>query len=90
MAKFRKGESGNSAGRPAGSQNKLTKELKAMLKAVIATELENLPATLESLPPEKRVDVLVKLLSYIMPKMPVVGVGYGEPAEPIDLSFPSI
>jgi hypothetical protein len=85
MAKFKSGESGNPNGRPAGVPNKLTKELKAMLKAVIATELETLPATLDSLPPEKRVDVLCKLLNYVMPKMPIVSIGYGEPAEPVDM-----
>ena len=85
MAKFKEGESGNLSGRPAGVPNKFTKELKALLKAVVAKELETLPTTLESLTPEKRVDVLCKLLSYVMPKMPIVGVGYGEPSEPFDM-----
>jgi len=79
MAKFQKGVSGNPSGRPPGSVNVVTKDLRNKLKAVIDTELENLPELLSKLEPRDRVDLLVKLLKYTLPTCTTMSPSYGEP-----------
>ena len=66
---FKSRESGNPAGRPKGSKNRVTRELRTVLKSVVFDELERLPETLKDLPPEKRLELLTKLLPYVMPKI---------------------
>jgi len=78
---MRKGETNNPNGRPAGAPNKITKELRNALKAIIAGELEGLTARLEKLPEEKRLELLIKLLPYVMPKVEPVPIGHGEPLD---------
>jgi len=81
---FKPGKSGNPAGRPKGSANKVTKELRSVLKAIVFDELERLPETLEELPPEKRLELLTKLLPYAMPKIQPASYSFDEP---IDLGW---
>lgn len=85
MAKFKPGESGNPKGRPAGSVNVVTKDLRNKLKAVIDIELENLPDLLSKLEPRDRIDLLVKLLKYTLPTCTTMSPSYGEPTKPMNL-----
>jgi hypothetical protein len=78
---FKPGESGNPKGRPKGRANKITKELRAVLKVVVFDELERLPETLEGLEPEKRAELLTKLLPYVMPKIQQANYGFDEPID---------
>lgn len=55
-------------GREAGTPNKITKELKTLLKDLLARELETLEETLDKLEPRERLEILVKLLPFVMPK----------------------
>lgn len=57
------------------------KDLRAALKNCIKTELEKLPETLESLEPKDRLDILVKMLPYAMPKNESISATYGEPED---------
>jgi hypothetical protein len=66
-------------GRAQGSSNLLTAELRETLKNILSKELELIPATLESMTPDKRLDVALKLLPYILPKVESVPMGKGEP-----------
>lgn len=66
-------------GRIAGTPNRLTSELRSKLKQVIDTELDRLPELIEGLPPEKRIELLIKLLPFIMPKTEPVSHTFGEP-----------
>lgn len=66
-------------GREQGTPNVLTKEMRAILKSIIANELETLPETLEKMEPEKRLEVILKLIPYVLPKIEPVTMYAGEP-----------
>lgn len=55
-------------GRKKGTQNRLTGTIKEMLHAALKNELEILPSTLERLDPKERIETIMKILPYIMPK----------------------
>lgn len=63
-------------GRVAGTPNKITSELRKTLKGIIAAELEALPATLSDLAPRERLELLIKLLPFAMPKVDKVSGQY--------------
>jgi hypothetical protein len=63
-------------GRVAGTPNKVTSELRKTLKAIVASELELLPGTLAELPPRERLDLLIKLLPFCMPKVNHISGSY--------------
>ena len=63
-------------GRVAGTPNKISSELRKMLKVIIAGELESLPATLETLPARERIELVIKLLPFCLPKVNNIGGSY--------------
>lgn len=63
-------------GRVAGTPNKVTSELRKTLKGIVAGELESLPGTLGELPPRERLDLLIKLLPFCMPKVNQISGSY--------------
>ena len=75
----RKGTTNNPSGRPKGTPNKLTKEIRSALKDAISGHIDTISETLDELPPKDRIEMLIKLLTYILPKVESVSPGYGEP-----------
>lgn len=69
-------------GRKAGTPNRVTKELREALKGVIDRELSQITATLEQLPARERLDVVIKLLPYCMPKVDSINGRYDK--DPLD------
>ncbi len=63
-------------GRTAGTPNKVTSELRKSLKAIVAAELDALPQTLGELPPRERLELLIKLLPFCMPKVNTISGSY--------------
>lgn len=63
-------------GRKAGTPNKITSELRESLKAILAGELVTLSATLDKLPDKDRLDVVLKLMPYCMPKIESINGRY--------------
>jgi hypothetical protein len=63
-------------GRIAGTPNKLTSELRTTLKGIIAGELDALPQTLAELPARERLELLIKLLPYCLPKVDSINGNY--------------
>ena len=71
-------------GRKKGTPNKLSKELITILKDIMYEELENIQGLLNELEPKERLELLVKLLPFALPK--VYPVNHQE-NEPITFDF---
>jgi len=59
-------------GRKAGTPNQVTKELRAALSATIKKEFDTLPQLLAELDKKDRLEVLVKLLPFALPRMEAI------------------
>ena len=56
-------------GREKGTPNRLTKELRTLLKDILYQELEQIQERLELLKPKERLELLIKLIPYVLPKV---------------------
>ena len=65
-------------GREAGTPNRLTKELRAALKNILHQEIELLPEHFNKLEPKDRLELLVKLLPFALPKVEPESYQIGE------------
>jgi predicted ATPase len=59
----------------------LTGSIRDTLKQMMQTELEQLPSTLKELDPVQRLNILCKLMPYVLPKTESVKHNLGEPDE---------
>lgn len=66
--KLKPGSKLNPNGRPKGASNRTTKEMRQIIKEYISNELENVDSLLEKLSPKERLDILTKLLPFVLPK----------------------
>lgn len=66
-------------GRQEGTPNKLTAEFKAILKDIMTKELEQLPSRLDKLNDKERIEFLLRLMPYVMPKVQPASFNLGEP-----------
>jgi hypothetical protein len=66
-----KGRTNNPAGRPEGSANKITGEIRERVSNIIDEHFnsETIEHDLKQLDPEKRLHILIKLLEYAIPKL---------------------
>lgn len=55
-------------GRQAGTPNKVTAQAKALMTEIVEAELKRLPDVLETFTDIERVQLLLKLMPYILPK----------------------
>ena len=69
---FRKGQSGNPKGRPTGSKNKFSNEIKIKLSQVISENLEELPSLMAQLSPMEKISFTLKLLPFVISKAPPI------------------
>ena len=65
----RKGQTGNPNGRPAGSPNKVTSDLRAKISTIVAKQIDSMEEDLQSLEPLQRLQIVEKLISYCVPKL---------------------
>jgi hypothetical protein len=68
-------------GRQKGTPNRMTKELRSILKDILYEEIEALKERLDALEPNKRVELLVKLMPYALPKVTSVSHTTNEPLD---------
>ena len=68
-------------GRQKGTPNKLTKELRSVLKDVLYDEIDRLPERLDELDTKDRLELLVKLMPFVFPKVQSVSQSLDEPIQ---------
>ncbi len=56
-------------GRVAGTPNKISSELRNTLKGIIEGELDSLPTLLAELPAKERLETVIRLMPYCLPKV---------------------
>ena len=55
-------------GRKANTPNKINAETKTVIQNLVNDEVQKLPQLLDSLKPKDRAEILVKLISFVVPK----------------------
>ena len=68
-------------GRQKGTPNRITKELRTLLKDILYQELEQVQERLELLEPKERIELLIKLMPYVLPKVTSVSHTTNEPLD---------
>lgn len=58
-----------SAGRPKGAKNRTTEDIRQKFQMLLDNNLDSIQADLNKLKPDKRLDVLLNLANYIIPKL---------------------
>ncbi|WCM42701.1 hypothetical protein MG290_03205 [Flavobacterium sp. CBA20B-1] len=62
-------------GRVKGTPNRITTETKNIIQNIVSNELQNLPKMLNELKPHERIEIMIKLLVYVLPKQNQLGFG---------------
>lgn len=63
-----KGKTNNPNGRPKGTPNKITKELRQWITEVIDANREQMVEDLKKIEPGERLKILERLIQYVIPK----------------------
>ncbi len=66
---YKKGESGNPAGRPIGSKNLATSHIRSAVEDFISRKIVEVDEIWETLSPNEKIKMLSSLLDFILPKM---------------------
>jgi len=70
----KKGQTNNPNGRPLGSQNKVTTDMKIWVNNLLQNNKELIENDLKSLEPHQRVAIFEKMLNYSIPKLSSVSM----------------
>lgn len=68
-------------GRKKGTPNRLTKEVRAVLKEVVFDEMSQIHLHFEKLDPKDRIELLIKLMPYVCPKIQTASHSLNEPID---------
>ncbi len=71
-------------GRQKGTPNRMTKELRSILKEIIYQELNDIEKRFEELEPKTRIELLIKMMPFILPKTNAIS---HKSDEPIDFEY---
>jgi len=69
---LKKGQTGNPNGRPPGSPNKVTSEMKTWIAGLLNKNRRQMEHDLKNLEPKDRLVILERLMQYTVPKMQAV------------------
>lgn len=68
-------------GRQKGTPNRMTKELRSVLKDLLYEEIEELRERLNGLKPKERIELIIKLMPFALPKVTTVSHTTNEPID---------
>lgn len=68
-------------GRKKGTPNIMTSELRNILKSILLNRLESMEEHLENLDSKEQLELLVKLMPYVFPKVHTISHQSNEPFE---------
>ena len=68
-------------GRQKGTPNRLTKELRVLLKDIMYQELEEVQERFSLLEPKQRIELIIKLMPYVLPKVNSISHKTNEPLD---------
>ena len=68
-------------GRQKGTTTIITKELRAVLKNFLFKELEQIQERLDLLEPKERIELIIKLMPFVMPKTTSISHTTNEPLD---------
>ena len=71
---LQKGQSGNKNGRPKGTPNKTTSEIRKAFQTLVSNNIDTLQNDLNLLEPEKRISYIIKFAEFIIPKLQSLNV----------------
>ena len=68
-------------GRELGNPNKTTSGLRRVLNYIVDDELQNLQNNINELDPKERIELLIKLMPYVCPKIQTASHSLNEPMD---------
>ena len=68
-------------GRQKGTPNRMTKELRVLLKDIMYQELEKIQERFSLLEPKQRIELIIKLMPYVLPKVNSISHKTNEPLD---------
>jgi len=68
-------------GRQKGTPNRMTKELRSILKDILYQELNDIEKRFEELEPKTRIELLIKMMPFVLPKMNTISHNTDEPID---------
>ena len=68
-------------GRKKGTPNRLTKELRVLLKDIMYQELKEVQQRFSLLEPKQRIELIIKLMPYVLPKVNSISHKTNEPLD---------
>ena len=66
-------------GRETGTTNVITRQMRNVLKELMFKQLETLPDLLNNLSNERRIEIIIKLLPFVVPQVKDVQMEIDEP-----------
>jgi hypothetical protein len=72
-------------GRQKGVPNKITTEIKEMFKEIVEGNLSKLESDLHELTPKERIDAIIKLSEFIVPKLQRSSIDFDKENKPTEI-----